>query len=164
MARYNEMGLKWCCGYGPAGIKGHWEFPDMFPKKKSTEDGLHNYCKVCARAYNTGPMKKHHNSKRCGENADPNAKATRMAWDAYKRALKMERTPKWLDKEEKKLIRDLYKERDRLNREEGYIKYHVDHIFPLAGKTVSGLHVLNNLEIITAEENLRKTNKYEASI
>lgn len=38
--------------------------------------------------------------------------------------------------------------------------WHVDHIIPLKGKVVSGLHVWNNLQVIPAEINQRKTNKY----
>lgn len=40
------------------------------------------------------------------------------------------------------------------------IKWHVDHIIPLQGKFVTGLHVWNNIEVIPAKENLKKGNSY----
>lgn len=40
------------------------------------------------------------------------------------------------------------------------IKWHIDHIIPLQGKNVTGLHVWNNFRVITAKENLRKKNSF----
>ena len=67
-------------------------------------------------------------------------------------------TPKWLTKEQKVEIRKIYREAIKLCR--GNPKtYAVDHIVPLMGKEVCGLHVPWNLQILTAEENFKKNNK-----
>jgi len=54
----------------------------------------------------------------------------------------------------------IYAEADRLTRETG-IKHSVDHIIPLKHKLVSGLHVPNNLQVITLAENISKSNSWK---
>lgn len=72
---------------------------------------------------------------------------------AFRRASKAQRTPRWLSKYHKDQIKAVYKEA----REQGLV---VDHIIPLNGKHVSGLHVPWNLQLLTAAANLRKSNTY----
>ena len=67
-------------------------------------------------------------------------------------------TPKWLTVEDKMEIRLKYRLAIELSRSTG-IRHAVDHIIPLHGETVCGLHVPWNLDVITQEENLRKYNK-----
>ena len=58
----------------------------------------------------------------------------------------------------------IYKLRDRLNKEAGYIKYHIDHVIPINAKLATGLHVIQNLKITLATYNMSKQNKYEVTI
>ena len=67
--------------------------------------------------------------------------------------------PDWADRD---AIVAIYSECKRLNAEAGRNAYHVDHILPVLGRTVSGLHVANNLQILPAKENLKKSNKFIA--
>lgn len=67
-------------------------------------------------------------------------------------------TPKWLTEEDKLVIRKLYLEAMRLTKLTG-VRYVVDHKYPLISDEVCGLHVPNNLQIMTQDENLRKSNK-----
>jgi hypothetical protein len=81
------------------------------------------------------------------------------ALTAKRRANKLLATPTWLTKEQLRQILEFYTEAKRLEQETG-IKYHVDHIVPLQGLSVCGLHVPWNLQILTAKENVRKSNKW----
>jgi len=76
---------------------------------------------------------------------------------AKRRAAKLQRTPAWVDFE---AIEAVYAEARRLESFDG-IPRHVDHIIPLQGTTVSGFHVASNLQILTAQENLSKSNRFE---
>lgn len=65
-------------------------------------------------------------------------------------------TPPWCDR---KKIRAIYEECRKISMRSG-ILHHVDHIIPLQGKYVTGFHVHTNLRIITARENLQKSNRF----
>jgi len=67
------------------------------------------------------------------------------------------RTPKWLTEDDLWIISQAYDLAELRSKMFGF-KWHVDHIIPLHGKTVSGLHVPNNLQVISALENCRKGN------
>ena len=69
-----------------------------------------------------------------------------------------EATPKWLTKEERLQMRELYVQARKLTTVTGE-RYVVDHIVPLRGESVCGLHVPWNLRVITQDENLKKSNK-----
>lgn len=79
---------------------------------------------------------------------------------AKRRAAKLQRTPSWLTKEHFEEIDAFYKQAEILRKLTGE-DWHVDHKVPLRGKKVSGLHVPWNLQLLPANENLRKTNKHE---
>ena len=84
----------------------------------------------------------------------------KRAYSSKRRASAYNRCPSWADLA---AIKRVYQQAYQLTIETG-IQHHVDHIVPLRGKSVSGLHVHINLQIITALENLKKYNKYEAQV
>lgn len=103
---------------------------------KEYRSGLQSECKVCRQNY-TRQWQKDNKAK-------VNAKT--RAYQA-KKAMAL---PAWADL---RGISKFYQECP-----EGY---EVDHIIPLAGRYVCGLHTLENLQYLTISENRRKSNKYE---
>ena len=65
--------------------------------------------------------------------------------------------PSWASTE---AIASMYERAKELCRTTG-VDWHVDHVIPLNGKSVCGLHVENNLQVITASQNRSKRNKFE---
>lgn len=70
-------------------------------------------------------------------------------------ARKLQATPSWADHA---AIRAIYEKAARLTAETG-VKHEVDHIYPLRGKLVCGLHCEANLQVLTESQNLSKGNK-----
>lgn len=78
---------------------------------------------------------------------------------AKRRLAKLQRTPKWLTDDNYWIMEQAYELAALRTKMLGF-SWHVDHVIPLQGKTVSGLHVPTNLQVIPATENLRKAYKY----
>ena len=151
-----------------------------FYKETKKPDGLQNHCKVCDNARKaiwkkTNPelSKLHMKTADINRNIKHKTKRTAlrkkwklankdkvMALDAKRRAAKLQRIPKWLTDVDKLRIQCKYSVAAMLNKY-GVEVWHVDHIIPLQGKYVSGLHVPENLRVIPAKINLSKSNSFE---
>lgn len=123
-----------------------------FSKNKCRKDGFENQCKVCRYKY----LQKY----RATEKGKITNRKGYSSWridnleqkafkEATRRSNKLKRTPKWSNLE---AIEKFYQSCPK--------GYHVDHIIPLQGKNISGLHVLENLQYLPALDNLKKGNKY----
>ena len=89
-----------------------------------------------------------------------NNKAKINAKTRKRQTAQMNRTPKWLNTDDYWVIQEIY-DLAALRTEQTGIAWHVDHVIPLQGKLVSGLHVPNNLQVIPAVANYKKHNLYE---
>jgi hypothetical protein len=79
---------------------------------------------------------------------------------AYKVA-KINACPAWLNEEHHWMIQEAYSLAQVRSEMLGFT-WHVDHIVPLRGKKVSGLHVPWNLQVIPGSDNMSKSNKFAA--
>lgn len=110
------------------------------------------------RAYKAKPAsrikRQEKSAKWRAENADANcAKAAR-----YRQSISL-RTPNWLTPDDSWIIEEIY-ELAALRSKLTGVKHHVDHIIPLKGRLVSGLHTPTNLQVITSRDNVKKGTKY----
>lgn len=158
-----------------------------FSKRKASPDGLNYTCRECAaqtarewRGRNPGAFSKWHaqNRERRADywrdwyeaNRDKRS-ASYAAWArenkhivnalvAKRNAAKRCAMPAWADKEK---IREFYARAAFLTEATG-IKHEVDHIYPLQGERVCGLHCEFNLQVLPKAENIRKGNKMPEEI
>ena len=79
---------------------------------------------------------------------------------AKRRAVKLQRTPAWLTDFDRLKIKCLYSVAAMLTRENKE-SWHVDHVIPLQGNLVSGLHVPSNMRVLRGKENISKHNNFE---
>ncbi len=108
---------------------------DQYYPRHTTKDRLCSWCKECHR-------------KKVAENK----------WKRPQNShIPSMHVPAWLTKNDWMAIAGMYETAKHLTRELG-IKMVVDHIIPLRGKTVSGLHVPANLQVISETENYSKRN------
>ena len=84
------------------------------------------------------------------------------AYVAKRKTAKLKRTPKWLTDVDLERINNEYRLAEIQSKLTGE-PWHVDHIIPLQGKFVSGLHVPSNLRAIKGSENLAKYNSFEVN-
>lgn len=104
--------------------------------------------------------------KTCRKNASalcrssPKGKERQRRNEAIRNKRNKQATPKWLTKEQKQQIVDTY-ELMRDCRTITGEDYHVDHIVPLRGENICGLHVPWNLQVLPADVNLSKSNNHD---
>ena len=83
--------------------------------------------------------------------------------EANRRAKKEQRTPIWFD-EFDEFVMQQAAELATIREKVIGGKWHIDHVIPLYGKVVSGLHVAANFEVVPQKYNVRKSNKFNVEI
>lgn len=143
---------------------------NSFSKRNDVPSGLSYVCKTCVnkrmketpktpeqKAKNAAYQKARRHLTREWERARP--KEIKRAKDAKRRAAKLQRTPVWLTQEQLEEIKEVYWLARDIELTTGEA-YQVDHIVPLQGDTISGLHVPWNLQILPSDINQSKGNTY----
>lgn len=156
--------MKWCNDCKT------WLTSEGFYKDKKSPDGLDYFCKSCRKKRKSTKTQvdyqKEYRLRNKGSRDEASKKWRELNPDkankhsANYRALKLRAKPVWLSVEQEGQIRYIY----QLARECSAIsgnQYHVDHIIPLRGKDICGLHVPWNLQVLPAEQNIRKSNSLD---
>ena len=87
--------------------------------------------------------------------------AKRQADVAKRRSAKLTRTPRWLTADDFWMLEEAYSLAQLRSYLFGF-SWHVDHVYPLQGRVVSGLHTPYNVQVIPGVENIRKANRMPA--
>lgn len=123
----------------------------QFSKEAKNRDGLSPYCVYCTRQksqiYRDADVERSREHSRNNYYKHKADYIHRMTLRKSKIAIA---TPNWANLEK---IKEIYRDVPK--------GMHVDHIVPLNGNLVCGLHVENNLQYLSIEENLKKSNKYD---
>lgn len=149
-----------------------------YGKNKSKPDGLATECRVCKRKMDNEYSAKNRDQsrQRASDWYYSNLDKARAANKIYNslwvrankgknctkagnyRSRKLNATPPWLTEEDYRRIGTEY-ELAQWTSSVMKSSYHVDHIVPLKGKKVCGLHVPWNLQVIPAITNIQKGNR-----
>lgn len=150
----------------------------LFAKDNRRKNGVGSWCKECLAKNSLSWVNKnkervnkkalewyYNNKTRARENerrllSTIEGKTKKLAATRKRQSALEKRTPPWLSVDDLWMIEQAY-ELAVLREQMTGIKWHVDHIVPLRGKTVSGLHVPWNLQVIPATDNIKKGNKYD---
>ena len=116
-----------------------------FSKRQASNDGLRSDCRYCdakrSKEYKENNKEEIRKNNKIAVSIYKKKNPGKIkAQDAKRRAAKLLRTPIWITSAELLLIEEFYNNCP--------IGYHVDHIYPLQGKEISGLHVLSNLQYL----------------
>ena len=151
----------------------------FYAQSMNSKAGYQSHCKICdnarkkawkksnpvlSKAYAKAAEEKRLNDPKRREyrrmlKKTPKMRAINNASYAKRRASKIQRTPKWLTEQQLKVIKGFYSIAQMLSKVNNE-KWHVDHILPLQGEFVSGLHVPSNLQLLRGIENETKRNAY----
>ena len=136
-------------------------------KYRSVWDCFSRECKVCSRA---GARRRYQKNYVSAPGDDEQRRQWRedkkrlyhqnrhalMARASKNRSEKLKRSPAWANKKKIERVYQLAAWAFKYTDE----SLEVDHIIPLQGKNISGLHVENNLQILTRSENRGKCNSF----
>jgi hypothetical protein len=133
-----------------------------------SKDGYHNQCKACIKIYRDSNKERQKQYKKDWDKTNKEYlkeffkahyqanKTAYRAKGAKYRASQLRATPSWADLS---CIKDFYECALAFRLYTGK-EYHVDHIVPLQGKTVCGLHCEANLQVLPSVENVSKGNRW----